>query len=113
MQAMTYSVDLREKIVLFVASGGKRAEATRIFGVSRKTVYNWVYAPTLVPKIPSLRHRKIDKQALLEYIRKNPDAMLKEISEMFGVSDTAIRKSLRKHGIRRKKNVWVYSKVCP
>lgn len=113
MLSMTYSVDLRKKVVAFIASGGSKAEASRRFGVARSCIFLWLERENLEADKHPERRRKIDKAALLEHVDKHPDAMLKEIAEEFGVSGVAIWKALKKQGIRRKKNVWIYSKVCP
>lgn len=47
--------------------------------------------------------RKIDPEKLKEYVRANPDAYLREIADVFNCSSTAVRKSLKKLNITRKK----------
>ena len=39
---MAYSTDLRKRVLDFVNTGGSKAEAERTFGVSRRTIYNWL-----------------------------------------------------------------------
>ena len=36
---MSYSIDLRQRVVDFVRQGGSKSEAARLFGVSRGRVY--------------------------------------------------------------------------
>ena len=54
---MSYSVDLRKRVVSYVESGGSKSEAARRFEVSRKTVYNWLalddWHPNLTQNIPA------------------------------------------------------------
>ena len=44
MRMKAYTLDLRERIVEFVRSGGAKTEAAARFGVSRKTVYRYLAA---------------------------------------------------------------------
>lgn len=40
---MTYSVDLRQRVVAFVKAGGAKVEAARRFSVSEGSVHNLIY----------------------------------------------------------------------
>ena len=42
---MTYSLDLRQRVVSFVEGGGSKSEASRVFRVGRNTVYSWLRRP--------------------------------------------------------------------
>lgn len=42
---MAYSPDLKQRILDFVASGGKITEAARLFKVHRTTINNWLAQP--------------------------------------------------------------------
>jgi len=46
---MTYSVDLRERVIGFVKSGGSKSEAARQFKVSRWCVYECLSRDSLEP----------------------------------------------------------------
>ena len=39
---MTYSTDLRKRVLDFINTGGSKAAAKRTFGISRRTIYNWL-----------------------------------------------------------------------
>ena len=39
--AIPYSYDLRVKVIQFIETGNSVQEAKRIFGVSRKAIYEW------------------------------------------------------------------------
>ena len=39
---MSYSIDLRKRVVDYVENGGRIAQATRIFQVGRATIYRWL-----------------------------------------------------------------------
>ena len=99
---MTYSLDLRERAVSFVRSGGSQADATRAFGVDRKTLYHWLRRQELSAKRCGPRRRKLDKVALAAHVRDYPDALLRERAEYFGVHVNAIWVALRILDMRKK-----------
>ena len=43
---MSYSSDLRKRVLDFVNNGGSKAEAERTFSVSRRTLYNGLEVET-------------------------------------------------------------------
>lgn len=99
---MTYSVDLRERAIGFVHQGGTKAEAARIFGINRQTLYNWFAAKDLHPKKCGPRRRKLDKAALAAHVRAYPDALLRERAEHFGVRTNAVWVALQQMNIHKK-----------
>ena len=106
---MSYSIDLRERVLDYVRGGGSQVEASRIFRVTRKTIYNWLQRETLSPKPHGSRHRKIDKQALAEHVRDYPDALLRERALIFGVDPSCISRALKRLNFT-KKNDSLYRK---
>lgn len=99
---MLYSLDLRERVISHVRSGGSQAEASRIFSVSTRTIYNWLQREDLSPRLATRRRRKIDSDRLIAHVREHPDATLLERAAVFGVSDSAIHKALKRLGITKK-----------
>ncbi len=100
---MTCSIDLRERVVSYVRSGGSKAKAADRFSVSRQTVYNWMSRAHLSPKQHGPRRRKIDKAALVRHIQEHPDALLRERATHFGVSTNAIWELMRRLGFVKKR----------
>ena len=102
---MAYSTDLRKRILDFIDKGGSKAAAERTFGVSRRTIYNWLEAETPLtyekpgPKGP----RSIDYDALEQHVADFPDNTLTERAKHFGVSTNGIFYALSKLNITRKK----------
>ncbi|MCL2022596.1 MAG: IS630 transposase-related protein [Betaproteobacteria bacterium] len=45
---MAYSKDFRCLVLDFVANGGSKAEATRRFGISRQSVFDWLKHPPII-----------------------------------------------------------------
>jgi transposase len=101
-----YALDLRERVVKFIKSGGSKAEAARRFDLGRRTVYRYlaaVEAGTLAPKASWGHWRKLDPQQLQVHVKKHPDATLKELQKTFGVSHHAIWVRLGQLGFTLKK----------
>jgi transposase len=99
---MSYSVDLRERVVNYVRNGGSPTEASRLFEVGRATLYRWLGAPDLHPKPAKERQRKLDKVALAAHVRDFPDALLRDRAAHFGVAINAIWVALKKLSITKK-----------
>jgi transposase len=99
---MTYSVDLRERVVSYVENGGLKSEAARVFNVGRRTVHRWLAADDLQPRPAQQRHRKLDKAALAAHVRDHDDMLLRERAAHFGVHVNAIWVALRQMDIRKK-----------
>lgn len=99
---MTYSLDIRERAVSYVRSGGSQVEAARIFGVTTRTLQYWLQRKELAPKRCGTRHRKLDKAKLAAHVQAHPEALLRERAAEFGVSHVAIFKAMRSLGMRKK-----------
>ena len=89
---MSYSSDLRKCVLDFIDNGGSKAEAERTFGISRRTIYNWLAAETPFasekpgPKGP----RQIAYDTLEQHVADFPDNTLAERAEHFGVSKVGL-----------------------
>lgn len=99
---MTYSLDLRERAVSYVRSGGSQVEAARIFGITTRTLQYWLKRDDLAAKPCGPRRRKLDKGKLAAHVHAQPDALLRERAVEFGVSQVAIFKALRAMDMRKK-----------
>ncbi|MDR0275221.1 MAG: transposase, partial [Burkholderiaceae bacterium] len=42
---MAYSADLKQRVLAFVAAGGSKIEAARLFSLARSTLYVWLGQP--------------------------------------------------------------------
>ena len=73
---MAYSTDLRKRVLDFIDNGGSKAAAKRIFGVSRRTIYNWLEAedPLASEKPGPKGPRTLDYDALQQHVAEFPDA---------------------------------------
>ncbi|MCP4355950.1 MAG: hypothetical protein GY793_10040 [Proteobacteria bacterium] len=75
---MAYGVDIREMVIKFVNSGGSKAKASEIFGVSTRTIFYWQDRKYLAPKLSYTKGYKIDKKELKNMVLKNPDIFGRE-----------------------------------
>lgn len=108
---MAYSLDLRQRVVDFVHSGGSKAEAHRRFKVSLWCVNDWSKRKDLQAQRPKGRpRRKLDWEALKADIEKYPDKLLRERANEFGVWPNAIWYACRRLNITHKKNFSVQRK---
>ena len=104
---MAYDEKYRKRTLEYWHEGHTLAQTKKIFKVSVTTIYNWenqLKKEGNLKKHPVKRSfRKIDPEKLKEYVQAKPDAYLREIAVIFDCSSTAIRKSLKKLNITRKK----------
>jgi len=99
---MSYSVDFRQRAVAYVNEGGSKVDASRIFGIERRTLYHWLSAKDLSPRPAKTRRRKLDKAALAKHVQDYPDMILRERAAHFGVHINAVWVALQKLRISKK-----------
>ena len=102
---MSYSLDLRKRVVDYVKSGGSKIGASRLYQVSLWCVNDWSCRSTLEPKKPQGRPRKMDWSALEKDIQETPDKLLRERAAEFGVWPNAIWYACQVLKITHKKNI--------
>ena len=106
---MSYSIDLREKVVAFVDSGSSVIKAAEIFQIGTTTIHSWRVKKkaegNLGNKPLNRPHKKISPEVLRALIAARPDMYLREIAEEFNCCTNAISKALRRLNITRKKRV--------
>jgi len=100
---MSYSLDLRERVIEFVENGEGVSKASKIYEVSRATIYRWLGRESLEPTVVKRRQRKLDWEALRKDVEENPETKLKDRAQKFGVRASAIWYALKKMDITRKK----------
>ena len=104
---MTYSLDLRKKVLQFLKRGHDLKEAAQIFGISTRSIRNWIsreQQECLSPKSRKTGAYKIDEEQLKRYIAEHPDAYLREIAEAFKTTPQAIFYACERLKITLKKN---------
>jgi transposase len=102
---MSYSEDLRRRVVRYVRQGGSKAQGARRFEVSLWCVKDWVKrGDHLAADKPGPRGSyKLDWQALQAALKQRDDATLEELAQQFGVSHNAVWYALKRLQISRKK----------
>lgn len=103
---MAYSEDLRKRVVVFVESGGSKAEAQRRFSVSEWCVYHWLKrGKNLKPdKTGPKKARKLNLSALKALVQQKPDAYLDELAKELTIGKTTAWRGCQLLGLSRKKN---------
>lgn len=104
-----YSEDFRLQAIRCVERGMSRPQVCEIFEISMATLCRWLAqyrqtgAVTPVTR-GSYRTRKVDREALVRLVEKQPDATLHELADAFDTWPSVIDYHLRKLKITRKKN---------
>jgi transposase len=100
---MSYSEDLRKKVVDYLLDGHTQASAQSVFKIGITTIKSWKkqYLETGCLKNKPLNRsfKKIDPVKLSAYVDEHPDAYLREIAEAFSCSIEAIRKAIERQKI--------------
>jgi len=111
-----YTIELRTKALSYLDSGKSRKEVCEAFGISLKTLFNWIKLRKSTGNLEmqsrsAIRsHRKLHEDDLKGYIEKHPDHYLTEIAAAFDVKSSSVFMALKKFGITRKKNTMLHRK---
>jgi transposase len=103
---MVYSLDLRKKALSYIENGASLTETSRIFGVTTRTLSNWLQRQKqqdLAPKMHGSSPSKIDNDKLRKYIEDHPDSCLREIAKVFSTTLQAIFYACKRLKITLKK----------
>lgn len=105
---MSYTLDLRDRVIKFIEEGGKKVDAARIFGVCRFSIYSWLTKKaetgTVKDDPPKRGWKKINPQVLISYVNQNPDLTLAEYAQHFGTSAPSVCLAFKRLKITRKKD---------
>lgn len=107
---MPCSLDLRTRVIAFIENGGGITRASKLFQVSRTSIYRWLNRTHLPATKVLRRRRKLDWFALDQDVTENPDLRLIDRAKKFGVTPSAIFYALKKIKVQRKKNNFVIEK---
>lgn len=108
---MAHSSDIRVRVLDFIRGGGSKAEAARIFKVSRGCIYTWLARGNdISARKPGPRgSHKVDMSALAARLRETPDICLTELAVAFGVYPSTLHYAVKRLQVTRKKNVPIFS----
>ena len=100
---------MRRAALSCISRGEKREDIIKFFGISLKTLSNWVRIDRTSGDVaPNVRtsYRDADsfRDQLKEVLKSNPDLTLDELSELLPRHRTTIFYHLKQLGITRKKN---------
>ena len=73
---MSYSLDFRQKVIIFVGNSGTITEAAHIFGIGRALIYRWLYRPKLEATKVKHREIKLDWKELEKNVKQNPESII-------------------------------------
>src|SRR6478735_6131319 len=108
--AKPYSEDLRKRVIRYVETGRTKAEASRKYEVSYRTIERWMNRYRVDGVIKAERTGrpvgtgKIVADQLEASVSADSDKTLKERGKEFGVSAAALCKAMRRLNISHKKN---------
>lgn len=100
-----YSIDYKRRAVEYRQEGHTFKELEEAFKISNQTYYLWAKEYERNFERPKVfrRHRKIDLAKLQQAVEEKPDAYLKELAELFDVTEQAVFYALKKLKITYKK----------
>lgn len=110
---MSYSVDLRTRVINWVLGGNRRSSASEVFKVHYQPVKAWVrrFKETgeCLPKVRGpATCRKLDLEALRQDVQDLPDSFPSECACRFAVVPSTISKAVVKWDVTRKKKTTHY-----
>jgi transposase len=104
---MAYSEDLKQRVLAYIQAGASKIEASKVFCVSRATIYIWLGQPAdhqrRKPGPKAGIGRKIDRAKLAELIQEHPDLLQRDMAQIMGVSTSGIAHALNALKITHKK----------
>lgn len=105
---MSWSLDLRERVVSYIEGGGKKSKASELFKISRPTIDSWLLRKkekgNLNPN-DYIRESKTDNEKLISFVEKNSNFTQKEYASVFNLTQSGICRAFKRLKITRKKNL--------
>ena len=105
---MSYSLDLRKKVVNYIKEGGSRKDACKIFKISLRTLGKWLKKSSngdLSDPTPKRPWKKINPNELIQLVSQNPNYKLEDFAKIFNVTKVAICLAFKTLKITRKKRL--------
>jgi len=108
-----YSNDLRQKAIeLYETDNYSKTKISELLKISYKTIWDWIKRYQNSGSYEAIKPKRIgrlrsfdDKDLVLNFLKRNPDASGKEMQDALAphISDTAFYNSLARMGITYKK----------
>lgn len=108
-----YSLDLREKVMAYIASGGGKREASKVFNIGEDTIYRWIRrqkAGSLAAIKRTQYPCKLSSYELIKYVEENNDHTLTQMALALKVGRSTVFRWLKRLNITRKKRPRYISK---
>ena len=106
----SYSIDLRQKVIEFIAQGNTQKLATKIFNLNKSTVNRWwIRHKTeghIMPRRNLGKKPKVTQEEFRIYIDKNPNFTTADMGRYFSISSPGTLYWLRKFGFSYKKKAF-------
>lgn len=105
---MSYSIDLRKKVLEYLEKGGTVREASRLFTICRPTIYQWIrkkQAGSLKDAVPKRPWRKIKPEEVIAFVEKHSDLTLTDYGNYFGIKASSMFNVFKRLKISRKKSL--------
>lgn len=105
---MSWSVDLREKVISYIEGGGKKSKASELFKISRPTIDNWLLRKKEKGNVKPndyIRKSKVDNEELISFVEKNSNVTQKECALKFNLTQSGICRAFKRLKITRKKSL--------
>jgi transposase-like protein len=107
---MSYSKDLRERVLRFLQDGGSKVEAARLYQIGERTVYRWAVQGLDIGKPGPRGATKLDSAGVRAAVAAEPDVQQKELAARFKVTPSGMHYAFKRLRISRKKNAGVPGK---
>ena len=112
-----YSIDLRKKVIEFIAEGNTQKLASELFNLNKATVNRWCLRNKkeghITPRKNLGKKPKVTKEGFEIYISQNPNFTTADMGKYFNISSPGAFYWLRKFGFSYKKKpspMWKQSK---
>jgi len=103
---MSYDTKSRKRAIEYHEEGDSIRTTAKTFGISPNTLNVWLQNYRKDGELERKYRNyegKVSKNDLLEYLGERPDAYQAEMAEHFGSSQSTIHRTIKRHGITRKK----------
>ena len=103
IERMAYDMEFKCAVLKYLESGHTQQSVSEKFMISETTLREWkkrlATGEGLAPRIRKRKPKKIEPEKLIQYISEHPNGDVKEISEYFCCTRSAVQKALKRNGL--------------
>lgn len=111
MSTSRYIQDLRDRVIKFLKLVNTQLSAAKLFCLNLSTINKWYLhyrkEGNCNPRARLGAKRKVDVEALTNYVALNPDARLQDLAKKLGIIIWGIYYWLKKLGFSYKKSLYL------